>query len=183
VVNEEKGYVHRIEDFVFIDGVFETCQLFKEWGYKLVIVTNQSGIGRGLYSEADFQTLTQWMCDRFKEKGVVIDAVYYCPHHPTEALGSYRKTCKCRKPEPGMLLRAAREHDINLSQSIMVGDEEKDLLAGERAGVGLKILVKDGHDSTPVGSERADLVVESLGATEAFRRLIRQCSTPGSLRP
>ena len=88
VVNEEKGYVHRIEDFVFIDGVFETCRLFREWVYKLFIVTNQAGIGRGFYSETEFRTLTIWMCDRFRENDIVIDGVYYCPHHQPREWGN-----------------------------------------------------------------------------------------------
>jgi len=179
VINEDRGYVHRIRDFVFIDGVFRTCQLFQESGYRLLIVTNQSGIGRGLYSENDFQALTAWMCERFRQKGVSIDGVYYCPHHPTEAVGEYRTACTCRKPQAGMLLRAAREHGVDLEESIMVGDEETDLIAADRAGVGLKVLVRDGHAIDQACLAGADLVVESLGRTEAFRRLIRQCLAKG----
>jgi D-glycero-D-manno-heptose 1,7-bisphosphate phosphatase len=156
--------------------------LFQTSGYKLIIVTNQSGIGRDLYSESDFQALTEWMCDRFEEKGISINGVYYCPHHPTEAVGKYRKMCECRKPQAEMLFRAAREHDIDLKASILVGDEETDLIAADRAGVGFKVLVGDGLAMEQTGLAQADLVVESLGRTEAFQRLIRQCSTTGTLR-
>jgi D-glycero-D-manno-heptose 1,7-bisphosphate phosphatase len=130
VVNVEKNYLHRIEDFEFVDGIFELCRRYRDKGYLIVIVTNQSGIARGFYSEADFKKLTAWMTAEFEKRGIEIAKVYYCPHHP-EISGA----CRCRKPEPGMFLDAARELDIDLERSVLVGDSERDIVAAQRAGV------------------------------------------------
>lgn len=130
VVNVDTDYLYRVEDFEFIDGIFELCAAYQARGYRIVIVTNQSGIARGRYTEEDFARLTAWMIGAFADKGVRIDGVYHCPHHP-EVTGH----CECRKPEPGMLLRAAQELDIDLERSLMVGDKERDIVAAHRAGV------------------------------------------------
>ncbi len=130
VINVEKNYLHKIEDFEFIDGIFELCKKYQELGYKIIVVTNQSGIARNYYSEEDFERLTAWMMKAFREKGIVIDGVYHCPHHP-DVSGA----CSCRKPEPGMLLDAAKEHAIDLANSVLVGDSERDIAAAHRVGV------------------------------------------------
>jgi len=130
VVNVDTDYLYRIEDFEFIDGIFDLCAAYQARGYLIVIVTNQSGIARGRYSEEAYARLTAWMVEAFDVKGVRIDGVYHCPHHP-EVTGA----CSCRKPEPGMLLQAARELDIDLERSLMVGDKERDIVAAHRAGV------------------------------------------------
>ncbi len=171
VINREVEYLHRIEDFEFIDGVFDACRLLADNGYRLVVVTNQSGIGRGYYDEAQYLALTRWMVARFADRGIVIDGVYHCPHHPRHGIGEYRMACECRKPKPGMLLQAAREHDIVLSRSLMFGDKEADVEAGRAAGVGATVLVRSGH---PVDehSTRADHVIDSLGDCQALRKII-----------
>jgi len=174
VVNEDRGHVHRVQDFVFIAGVFETCHTFINAGYKILIVTNQAGIGRGLYSEKEFLILTRWMCHKFRENSVLLEGVYYCPHHPTEAVGQYKISCECRKPNPGMLLLAAKEHHINLGESILVGDRVQDLMAAERAGIGTKVLVRSGHPINLPCVNRADLIVDSLGSTRILQKLINQ---------
>jgi len=143
VVNVEKNYLHRIEDFEFIDGVFELCQAYSERGFLIVIVTNQSGIDRGFYSESDFETLTQWMVGEFAKRGIKIAAVYHCPHHP-----DFSGVCSCRKPEPGMLLQAAAELDIDLERSVMVGDSERDVEAAHSAGLRESYLLKAGASSS-----------------------------------
>ncbi len=130
VVNVEKNYLHRIEDFEFIDGIFELCSLYAQRGYLVVIVTNQSGIARGFYSEADFERLSAWMVGEFKKRGITVAGVYHCPHHP-EISGE----CDCRKPEPGMFIEAASDLGIDLAHSVMVGDSERDIVAAHRAGV------------------------------------------------
>jgi D-glycero-D-manno-heptose 1,7-bisphosphate phosphatase len=130
VVNVEKNYLHRIGDFEFIDGIFDVCRAYCERGYRVVIVTNQSGIARGYYSEADFERLTEWMVGEFKKRGIEIAGVYHCPHHP-----DFSGACSCRKPEPGMLTQAASELRIDLARSIMIGDSERDIAAAHRAGV------------------------------------------------
>lgn len=140
VINVEKNYLYKIEEFEFIDGVFETCLAFQNNDYKLVIVTNQAGIARGIYSEEDFSRLTQWMLNQFLIKGVRIDAVYHCPHHP-----EYSRFCECRKPRPGMIFDAAKALDLNLSESILVGDKMTDVHAGIAAGIGKNYIVTTGH--------------------------------------
>ncbi|MCF6437997.1 D-glycero-beta-D-manno-heptose 1,7-bisphosphate 7-phosphatase [Pseudoalteromonas luteoviolacea] len=162
VINHDHAYVHAIEDFEFIDGVFEACQYFTGLGYKLVVVTNQSGIGRGYYDEAQFQRLTQWMCEQFNRHGIDIAGVYFCPHHPKKALPQYLRDCDCRKPKPGMLLQAIEEHDIDPTTSIMVGDKASDMKAAIAAGVATKILVRSGQELTAEDESFADFVCDSL---------------------
>jgi D-glycero-D-manno-heptose 1,7-bisphosphate phosphatase len=136
VINIDYGYVHRDEDFQFIDGIFDLVNAANQSGYLVVVVTNQAGIGRGYYTEEDFFELTEWMCEQFALYDAKIDAVYFCPYHPEYGLGKYRRESKHRKPGPGMLLDAARDLNIDLTRSIIVGDKASDLEAGHRAGVG-----------------------------------------------
>jgi D-glycero-D-manno-heptose 1,7-bisphosphate phosphatase len=146
VVNLEKDYVHKREDFHFITGVFEACKAFQDAGYLIVIITNQSGIGRGYYTEEDFHSLNEWMKAEFAKRGVTIDGIYFCPHHPEEGVGQYRTYCQCRKPAPGMLLQASDDLDIDLESSVLVGDKDSDIEAGQRAGVGRNYIVRTGHE-------------------------------------
>ena len=162
VINKEINYLHRIEDVEFIDGVFEACRIFQQHDYLLIVITNQAGIARGYYTEEDFQRLNTWMLERFREHGVEIARTYYCPFHPTEGKGTYKRDSFDRKPNPGMILQARDEFNLELDACILVGDKESDIEAGIRAGVGTNVLVRSGH---PVGkSTRADLVVDSLKA-------------------
>jgi D-glycero-D-manno-heptose 1,7-bisphosphate phosphatase len=133
VINVDRGYVHRQEDFEFTDGIFRLCRCAKQLGYLVFVVTNQSGIGRGYYTEQDFLTLSCWMCGVFKEHGVDIDKVYYCPARPEE-------NSPDRKPMPGMILRAAEEFGVDLARSVLIGDNESDIQAGISAGVGVNLL-------------------------------------------
>jgi D-glycero-D-manno-heptose 1,7-bisphosphate phosphatase len=130
VVNVEKNYLHKIEEFEFIDGIFDVCRHYQARGFLIVIVTNQSGIARGYYSEEDFEALTEWMVAEFEKRGISIAKVYHCPHHP-----DISGACSCRKPEPGMFLQAAKELNLDLEHSVMVGDSERDIVAAHRAGV------------------------------------------------
>lgn len=139
VINHDSGYTYRIEDFHWIDGIFEVARLAVGAGRKLVVVTNQSGIARGLYDEAAFATLTAWMRERFAAEGTPLTAVYYCPHHP-DGNAPYRVACACRKPQPGMFLAAAQDHGLDLAASIMVGDKEIDMEAAQAAGVPRRVL-------------------------------------------
>ena len=136
VINVDHGYVYQPENFEFIDGVFDLCRAAVERGYLIVVVTNQAGIGRGYYTEEDFLRLSGWMCDQFSSRGVEIAKVYFCPTHPEHGIGQYKVDSLMRKPGPGMLLQASRELDIDLAQSVFVGDKDSDKLAGEAAGVG-----------------------------------------------
>ena len=165
VINIDRGYVYHREDFDFVPGMLEGSRALCELGYLLVVVTNQSGIGRELYSEGDFETLTAWMKAEFLTAGAPLSGVYFCPHHPSEGLGPYQCSCDCRKPAPGMLTAAARDLNIDLSASIMFGDSESDLSAAQAAGVPLRVLLgTDGRDVPLIPS------VPGL-ASAAFRRL------------
>ncbi len=130
VINVEINYLYKIDDFKFIDGIFDLCKKYQSRGYIIIVVTNQSGIARGYYSENDFNNLTVWMIKEFTKQGVDIKKVYSCPHHP-EISG----ICDCRKPEPGMFLEAQKEFDIDLKNSILVGDKESDIEAALCAGI------------------------------------------------
>lgn len=130
VINVDKGHVYLREQFEFNKDVFELCKNYSEQGFLIIIITNQAGIAKGYYSEEDFLQLTEWMVKEFACRGIVISKVYYCPHHP-----DITGPCACRKPEPGMILRAVNEFDLDISSCILVGDRESDLEAGRRAGI------------------------------------------------
>lgn len=136
VINKDHGYVHRPEDFEFVEGIFELVAAAKRAGYLVVVVTNQSGIGRGYYTEADFHDLMGWVNSRFVEHDGQIDAVYFSPFHPEHGIGDYRRESDCRKPAPGMFLNAQSELNIDMEQSILIGDKPSDMAAGLAAGVG-----------------------------------------------
>lgn len=136
VINVNHGYVHRPEEFEFVGGIFELVAAANRMGYLVVVVTNQAGIGRGYYVEAQFHALTNWMKSGFAEHGGRIDAVYFCPYHPEHGIGEYRRESEFRKPAPGMLLQAQRELGIDMEQSIFIGDKPTDMAAGRAAGVG-----------------------------------------------
>jgi D-glycero-D-manno-heptose 1,7-bisphosphate phosphatase len=140
VINKEKNYLYKIEEFEFIDGVFETCRYFQSKGYLIIVITNQAGIARGKYTENDFEKLTNWMLDQFDKKDIKISNVYHCPHHP-----DFSGNCECRKPKPKMILDAQKLFDIDLSQSILVGDKNSDILAGMNAGIRYNYLINTGH--------------------------------------
>lgn len=144
VINVDHAYVNKKEDFEFIDGIFDLCRAAKMAGYLIVVVTNQAGIGRGYYTEQDFHILTEWMCKVFQENGASLDKVYFCPSHPEFGVGEYKVDSMYRKPNPGMLLQAAREFDIDMNQSLLVGDKVSDIEAGLRAGVGRNFLYQTG---------------------------------------
>lgn len=141
VINVDHGYVHRPEDFEFIPGIFDLVRAANEKGYRVVVVTNQAGIGRGYYSEEQFHKLNDWMCERFVEQGCKIDKVYFCPFHPEHGVGSYKRDSEFRKPNPGMLLLAAKEMNLKLNQSILVGDKNSDIDAAASAGVQQRFLL------------------------------------------
>ncbi len=131
VINIDKRYVYLAADFVFINGIFDICRRAKSAGMKVVVVTNQAGIARGYYTEANFHELTDWMCGKFLEQGISVDKVYYCPYHPNYGLGEYKKDSFDRKPNPGMLFRARDELNICLEKSFLVGDSMTDIEAAQ----------------------------------------------------
>jgi D-glycero-D-manno-heptose 1,7-bisphosphate phosphatase len=138
VINKEINYLHKIEDFEFIDGIFDACLHFQSLGYKIIIITNQSGISRGYYSVTDYQKVTQWMLDQFIYKNINILDTFHCPHGPDS-------TCDCRKPKPGMFLKAKDKHNTDMEKSWLIGDKEIDVIAANTAGIENTILVRSGH--------------------------------------
>ncbi|MFS2222740.1 D-glycero-beta-D-manno-heptose 1,7-bisphosphate 7-phosphatase [Pantoea sp. B65] len=161
-VNVDHGYVHEIDNFQFIDGVIDAMRELKKMGFALVLVTNQSGIARGMFSEDQFMKLTEWMDWSLADRDVDLDGIYFCPHHPQAVDEAYRQQCDCRKPQPGMLLSAQQELNIDMSASYIVGDKLEDMLAGKAAGVGKKVLVRSGKPVTAEGEAAADWVINSL---------------------
>ena len=140
VINLNHGYVHKREDFDFIDGIFDVaCHAYKQ-NYKLIVITNQAGIGRGFYTEAQFHQLNDWMCEEFSAAGAPISRVYFSPYHPTAGIGEYLKDDYSRKPHPGMILQAQKDLAINLSCSVLIGDKASDIMAGNAAGIGTNLL-------------------------------------------
>ncbi|WP_428774312.1 D-glycero-beta-D-manno-heptose 1,7-bisphosphate 7-phosphatase [Vibrio sp.] len=168
VINVDHGYVHDEHDFEFIDGVFEATKQLKQMGYMLVLVTNQSGIARGKFSEERFLSLTQWMDWNFVDNGVEFDGIYYCPHHPDYAAEDAKQDCDCRKPKPGMFISARDFLDIDMANSVMVGDKAEDLMAAEAAGVGTRILVRSGKPVNERGEALASVVLDSIKDVPAY---------------
>ena len=162
VINIDHGYIYQPEKFEFIEGVFEACRQFQQAGYKIIVVTNQSGIGRGYYSEQDFHKLTAWMVAQFKQNQVDILDVYFCPHHPEKANPPYKQNCDCRKPQPGMLIHGSAEHSLNPKTSIMVGDKSSDMKAAIAAEFGHKYLVTSGQTLSEQDQLLADATYASL---------------------
>ena len=154
VINVEKEYLYKKEDFEFIEGIFELCSHYQELGYLIFIVTNQSGIARKFYTEDDFARLTQWMLQEFEKEGIHITRVYHCPHHP-----DISGACECRKPKPGMLREAAEAFDVDLKNSIMIGDKERDIEAGLNAGLRETYLF---DESGEIQESKATKIVKKL---------------------
>lgn len=126
-INIEKNYLHKIDEFEYLPGAVEGLKRIYDMGYLLIIVTNQSGIARGYYSEEDFYRLNEWMISDLDTKGIKISKVYYCPHHPDAIVTRYKCSCNCRKPSTGMFWQAQREFDIDMSKSYVIGDKLRDV--------------------------------------------------------
>jgi D-glycero-D-manno-heptose 1,7-bisphosphate phosphatase len=153
VINVDKDYVYQIENFEFVDGIFDVVKQYHEAGYLVIVVTNQSGIARGYYSEQDFLHVSAWMTQQFEAHGGNITHVYYCPHHP-EITGS----CRCRKPSSGMLIDAKNAYHIDMTRSLMIGDKERDIEAAIGAGIENTILLS--HHEHP--NTKARRIIHSL---------------------
>ena len=164
VINVDAGYSYRVEDFMFLPGAVDALQRLQAAGFLLVVITNQSGIARGFYTEADYLRVTAHMQQQLTAAGVQLSAVEYCPHLPDAEIARYRAVCDCRKPLPGMLQRAAAALDIDLAASILVGDRSTDIQAGRSAGVGSCWLVRSGAALSASDFALADAVCDDLAA-------------------
>ncbi len=157
-VNQERDYLFRPEEFVFVPGAPAAIRLLKETGFLVVVVTNQSGIARGYYDEAAMHRLHRHMDGLLAREGAAVDAYYFCPHHPDGTVERYRTVCACRKPLPGMLLQAATEHRIDLFASFIIGDKLVDVEAGRAAGC-RPVLVETGYGATEKARLTTDVPV------------------------
>lgn len=142
-INIEKDYLYQIRDFEFIPGTEEAIRLLNQAGFMVIVVTNQSGVARGYYTEEDVESLHRHIDRELGKYGAHVDAWYYCPHH-NSGRGSYALPCNCRKPLPGMLRKAAERYGIDLGNSFMIGDKLADVEAGLAAGCST-ILVRTGY--------------------------------------
>ena len=135
VLNVDVNYLYKIEDFCWIPGAKKTIKYYNEKGFYVFVVTNQSGVARGYYSEDDVHKLHQWMQDDLAAIGAHIDAFYHCPHHNEGKIEQYKKNCDCRKPKPGLILQACHNWSIDKDQSLLIGDKLSDLDAAQAAGI------------------------------------------------
>lgn len=167
--------LHKPSQVKIFSGAAEAIGTLNRLGYLVVIVTNQPVVARGIIGPKEVDHIHAVMVDRFGKKGARIDAVYYCPHHPQANVKKYRMACKCRKPAPGMILRAAKEHGIDLKKSFFIGDSTRDVLAGNRAKVTM-ILVRTGHGGKDQWQfkGKADFTVRDLAAAVKVVKKARQ---------
>ncbi len=156
VINKDEAYVSRWEGFEFAPGAIEGMRLLQAAGYVLVVVTNQSGLARGFYAEAQYQALTQQMFAALKQAGVELAGVYHCPHHPNGVVPELSISCNCRKPAPGMLLQAAEELGLSLPDSLLIGDKPSDIEAARAAGLGRAYSVDADNPEISAGNAGAD---------------------------
>lgn len=161
IINVDTNFLYLKEDVQFVDGIIPLIRHARGKGYAVIVVTNQSGIGRGYYTEDEFHTLMRWMEEELAAQGAALDAVYFSPFHPKHGIGHYKQETDCRKPGPGMLLRAAKEHHLDLARSIMIGDRCTDIGAAAAAGVPLRIFLP-GTEATDCPAEPSYVVVSSL---------------------
>ncbi len=162
-INVERNYVHRIEDFEFLPGAVAAMARLASAGIDIIVVSNQSGIARGLHSEADLAAVNAYMTAELLRHGVKVADIYVCPHHPQAAVPRYRTVCACRKPSPGLLLTAMREHGIAASDAVMIGDQNSDVEAGRAAGL-ITYLVQTGYGAKERRATNATYIFPDLAS-------------------
>lgn len=171
VINIDHGYVYQPQDFEFVPDIFDLVRTARDVGYKVIVITNQAGIGRGYYTEAQFHALTQWMRQRFEDQSASIDAVYFCPFHPEHGVGHYRQESEFRKPNPGMFFQAAREHELDLSRCVLVGDKASDIEAAAAAGIPVRFLFRS--------TDPCHAAISISGLVEVEQFLLKNLLEPG----
>ena len=156
VINVEKNYLYKIKDFEFIDGVFDTLKYLQNLNYKLIIITNQSGIGRGYYTQQQYDKLTTWMIEQFKLKDIKISSVFCCPHKPTD-------NCNCRKPNIGMIEQSSQllNLEIDFKNSWLIGDKDSDIQTAYNADIPNTIQVQSGYKFNKIDS-KAKYIINSI---------------------
>jgi D-glycero-D-manno-heptose 1,7-bisphosphate phosphatase len=141
---EDTGYVSSPEQVKFLPGAIEAIKMLSDAGYKIIIISNQSGVARGLITEDMLQTIDKLIHRTILNGGAHVDGSYYCPHHPEHGVYPYRQACECRKPHTGLIKKAVKEHNLDLARSLMVGDHATDIETAERAGI-KSVFVMTGH--------------------------------------
>ncbi|MCD6183253.1 MAG: D-glycero-beta-D-manno-heptose 1,7-bisphosphate 7-phosphatase [Thermovirga sp.] len=167
---EEVGYLDSLDKVELLPGIPEALSALRAGGFKLFVITNQSGVARGLFDETFVHETHEFLSRKLKEFGCSVDGFYFCPHHPTEGRGRYRIQCNCRKPKPGMILQAVKEHNLDLSQCWMVGDKMSDIMAGKNVGIktvlvltgygqkAMNELVEEGYLDVPIAKDMKEVV-------------------------
>ncbi len=168
-INIDKGYLYKKEEFEFLDKAIEGLKILTDLGYILIVVTNQSGIARGYYTEEQLEDLNNYMAEELKKHGVEIKKSYYCPHHAEKGLGKYKVECNCRKPNPGMVLEGIKEFNVDVENSYIVGDKLSDAEAGIRAGIkgvivqtGLEVVEKTDDENIKIYPSLYDFAKDLL---------------------
>jgi D-glycero-D-manno-heptose 1,7-bisphosphate phosphatase len=183
VINLDRGYVHRWEDFEFVPGAVDAMRRLEADGYALVVVTNQSGIARGLYGERDLEVLGERLRAHLARENVHLAAIEYCPHLPEGSVARYAHACDCRKPAPGMILRAAQALQLDLAGSVLFGDRASDIEAARRAGVGRHaLLATDGVVDPRAPRPDYRNLVEAVDALLGERGLVADLDVAARLR-
>ena len=169
VINKDKNYVYKIDDFEFNKEIFGLVRNARKCHLKIIVITNQSGIGRGLYSIEDFKKINSWMLGVFERENANIDKVFYCPNHPTEGKGEYMKDDYDRKPNPGMIFKAKKEFNLSLKNSLLIGDRETDIQAARNAEIGQIIHYNKSQQNTNLKALSDDLLITNdLKSISAF---------------
>ena len=158
VINKEVGYLHRIEDFEYTHNCVEGLKALVDCGFALIVVTNQAGIAKGLYSVNDFERLMSWMTADLARYGIKFKDILFCPHHPDGIVEKYTAKCEFQKPSPGMFLKARDRYGIDMKSSIVIGDKLTDIQAGRDSGVGRAFLVESGHAITNIEHPGCEIV-------------------------
>jgi D-glycero-D-manno-heptose 1,7-bisphosphate phosphatase len=153
-LNEDTGYLYNISDWTFTHNCIDALKTIVDKGYQIVIITNQSGIAKGYYSINDYETLTKWYVGVLRKENIPVLDVFYCPHHPEGIVEQLRKECKCRKPNTGMIEKTLEKYDIDLEESILVGDKVSDVQAGFNAGIKHLVLL----DSKYISAENHEKI-------------------------
>ncbi len=168
---EDVGYMNSPEQIKFIPGSIEAIKMLNQAGYKVVVITNQAGVARRLITEDMLQTIDKTLHKWILNGGAHLDGIYYCPHHPEHGLYPYRQICECRKPHTGLIKRAHRDLNIDLSQSFMIGDKATDVEAGKRAGTKtILVLTGRGKNEKEMLKEKPDHIAENL--LDAVKRVL-----------
>jgi len=160
-INEEVGYLSRLEELKIYDNAAEAIRLLKEKGFLAVVITNQSGVARGFFSEDFIIKVHNKMNEYLTERGASLDALYYCPHHPRYGNDQYRKECSCRKPQPGLLLKAAEDLNVDLERSYMIGDMPRDMDIARKVGA-KGVMVRTGYGRNVVATSKPHYIAEDL---------------------